>query len=186
MKTRSPSPEELPARGHFTRLSAGSAFPSTAFKQILVPLDFPTDSKHALRCAVGLARQLGANLTLLHVVEPLVSHADFGYGYITTRSPDTCVLKQTQTALNSLANRLASSRLQPLAVVRTGKPETEIVQAATDFAADLIIIGSHGRSPFPIPIGSTSEKVVRNAPCPVLVVRRSQSQTARSAKRGAS
>jgi nucleotide-binding universal stress UspA family protein len=47
------------------------------------------------------------------------------------------------------------------------------------------VIGDHGQSPFPIPVGSTSANVVRNAPCPVLVVRGKQSRSARSQKRGA-
>jgi nucleotide-binding universal stress UspA family protein len=183
MKTRSPPSKELPVRGHLTRSSISRLFRPIAFRRILVPLDFSADSKNALHYAIACARKVGGSLTLLHVVEPFVSQTDFGYGYVTTRSPNQSVLKHTQRALNSLASRLSNSGSQALAVVRSGDTETEIVRAAIDFAADLIVIGSHGQSAFPIPIGGTAEKVVRNSPCPVLVVRRKQSQSARPPKR---
>lgn len=185
MKTRSPPDNKLRPTTRLTRLPTGAGFRSIAFKRILVPLDFSTDSKNALRYAVSLARQAGASLTLLHVVEPIVSQADFGYGRVTTRSANQSALRHTQSALNVVARKLAESGSQPITMVRTGNAETEIVQAASDFAADLIVIGSHAQSGSPIPIGSTTEKVVRNTSCPVLVIRRKQSQTAPLPKRGA-
>lgn len=184
MKTRSPPTEELQARGHPTRSSIGRASHSIAFKRILVPIDFSTDSRNALRYAIALARRVSGTLTLLHVVEPLVSQADFGYGCVTTRSPNESAMKHAQRTLNSIAGKLANSGSRPLAIVRSGGAETEIVQAATDFAADLIVIGNHGQSPFPIPIGGTAERLIRKATCPVLVVRRKETQPARRPKRG--
>jgi nucleotide-binding universal stress UspA family protein len=185
MKTRSPPSKELQVRHDRRQSSTSRAFRSIAFRRILVALDFSADSKNAVGYAVALAREVGGSLTLLHIVEPFVSQADFGYGCVTTRSPNQSMLKHTQCALNSLARRLANSGSQPLAVVRSGNAETEIVRAAIDFAADLIVIGSHGQSPFPIPLGGTAEKVLRNAPCPVLIVRRKQPQPARSPERSA-
>src|SRR5690348_11624390 len=102
MKTRSPPGKDLQLRGHLTRRSIGRAFRSIAFRRILVPLDFPAESKNAFRYAVALARKVGGSLTLLHVVEPLVSQTDFGYGCVTTRSPNQSALKHTTRALNSV------------------------------------------------------------------------------------
>jgi nucleotide-binding universal stress UspA family protein len=151
--------------------------------RILVPLDFSAESKYALRYAADLARHLGAGLILLHVVEPLVSQADFGYGCVTRRFPNRELLKATQARLNSIGKRFCISGPRPLAFVRTGAAETEIVQAARDIAADLIVIGSHGGDPASMPIGRTAETVVRNASCPVLVARNIQPQSARPQKR---
>jgi universal stress protein A len=55
--------------------------------------------------------------------------------------------------------------------VRTGRPATEIVEAATELESDLIIISTHGHTGLKAVLGGTTEHVVRHAPCPVLVVR---------------
>jgi nucleotide-binding universal stress UspA family protein len=151
---------------------------------ILVPFDFSPESKNALHYAAALARDVHASLALLHVVEPVVSQADFGYGCVTTRSSNQALVKHTHARLRLLAKRVANSGPPPPAFVRTGVAETEIVQAASDLAADLIVIGSRGCTAAPAPIGSTAEIVVRNAPCPVLVVRKKHSQSVRPRKRG--
>jgi nucleotide-binding universal stress UspA family protein len=152
---------------------------------ILVPIDFSTKSREALRYAATFAHRLGGSLTLLHVVKPLVSLADFGYGCVTTRSPNECLLKQSQAKLRTLGKKLrpAASKLLPL--VRTGTAETEIVQAARELAADLIIIGARARAISETPVGSTVDSIVRNAPCPVLVIPRNQTQSAAREREGA-
>ena len=143
--------------------------------KLLVAIDFSAESKNALRYAGAFSRQFGACLTLLHVVEPVVCAADFGYGPVTRRYPNQELLKKAKTRLNMLGKRLTPSSLRVATVVRTGVAETEIVEAARELETDWIVMGTHGdcRSG-QTPIGSTAERVVRLAPCPVFVVRKKE------------
>jgi universal stress protein A len=143
--------------------------------RILLPIDFSAESKNALRYAGAFARQFGACLTLLHVVEPVVCAADFGYGPVTRLYPNEELLQKARTRLRLLGKRLTPSWLRVTADVRTGVAETEIVEAARELETDLIVMGTHGdcRSG-QTPIGSTAERVVRHAPCPVFVVRKKE------------
>lgn len=143
--------------------------------KLLVPVDFSAESKNALRYAGAFARQFGASLTLLHVVEPIVCAADFGYGPVTRCSPNQELLKKAKTRLNLLGKRLASSQLSPAVIVRTGVAETDIVEEARHLGTDLIVMGTRGACGLEKPtLGSTTEGVVRHAPCPVFVVRKKE------------
>jgi universal stress protein A len=143
--------------------------------KLLVPVDFSAESKNALRYAEAFARQFGASLTLLHVAEPIVYVADFGYGPVTRRCPNQRLLTRTKSRLNALAKKVGGSQLQPTSVVRTGIAESEIVDAARELETDLIVMGTHGNSgPGQAPMCSTAEKVLRHAPCPVFVVRKKE------------
>jgi universal stress protein A len=93
---------------------------------------------------------------------------------VTRLSPNERLVQQTQAKLRSLAKRLFPPRSRPLAVVRTGTAKTEILQAARELGADLIVIGSHATGIPETHIGSTAESLVCNARCPVLVVRRKE------------
>lgn len=142
--------------------------------KLLVPVDFSAESKNALRYAGAFARQFGASLTLLHVVEPIVCAADFGYGPVTRCSPNQELLKKAKTRLNLLGKRLASA-LRPAVVVRTGVAETEIVEEARHLGTDLIVMATRGTCGSGKPtLSSTTEGVVRHAPCPVFVVRKKE------------
>ena len=141
--------------------------------RILVPVDFSAESARALRYADVFARRFGASHTLLHVVEPIVEAADFGYGPVTMHCPNPQLEKSAHARLTILARKRARPREGVAAVVRSGIAETEIVKAAKDLRADLIIMGTRGKScPEQTSMGSTAEKVIRQAPCPVLVVRK--------------
>jgi len=145
--------------------------------RILVPVDFSAESKSALRYASAFARQFGASVTLLHVVQPIVCSADFGYGSVTRYSPNKDLLKKAKTRLNLIAKRLAVCQPKPKtsAILRTGVTKTEIVAAARDLEIDLIIMGTRGDCVAgQTAIGSTAEQVVRHAPCPVFIVRKKE------------
>ena len=140
-------------------------------KSILVPLDFSPSSKRALDYAVSLARQFKAKLTLLHVVEPMGT-PDFAASFPLMMEDD----KLMAAAKNELEHALKAARvprgLVERILVRFGRSFHEITEAARTRKADLIIISTHGYTGLKHALlGSTTERVVRHAPCPVLVVR---------------
>jgi nucleotide-binding universal stress UspA family protein len=140
----------------------------------LVGIDFSDESRKAVQYAGAFARQFGAAVTLLHVAEPLVCSGDYGYGPITNRVPNLALLRRARARLNLLAKRLAGCASKLATVVRTGVAAVEIPQAARDLNADLILIGTRGGSLEQTTAAGTAERVVRHAPCPVLVVRKKE------------
>lgn len=160
--------------------------------KILCPVDFSLTSAWATRYAVAFAEAHDAQLILLHVVPlPSVSlpnhygidGAELEMGgvlfgltteeYSTTEDRDDNVAK-----LDRLAEALDARHSCPIkARTTTGKPFLETIRAAREENADLIVMGTHGRTGLPhMLIGSTAEKVVRMAPCPVLTVRQPEHQ----------
>jgi nucleotide-binding universal stress UspA family protein len=140
--------------------------------RILVPIDFSDHSKNALKYATPFAEQFGASLDLLYVVEPTIYPADFSFGQIGFPNVDEELRLRGCQELQALVERAIGTRVKARFAVRTGKPFYEINQYADEEGIDLIIIATHGHSGVEhILFGSTAEKVVRKAPCPVLVVR---------------
>ena len=143
-----------------------------ALKRILVPLDFSPLSKKALQYALRFAEEFRAGLTLLHVIEPDVPPACDGLMIAPPISPNG---NRTRCAnrLKVLASSMAICATNYVqSTVRTGLAAYEIVEAAKEFEVDLIVIATHGYTGWKhFAIGSTAERVVRAAPCPVLVVR---------------
>jgi nucleotide-binding universal stress UspA family protein len=152
--------------------SAGAEVPrSLRIKSILVPLDFSPSSKKALDYAVTFARQFKAKLTILHVVEP-VATLDFASSFPLMLEED----KQVAMAKNALERTVKAARIPRGTVekvlVRSGRSFQGIADAARTRKVDLIIISTHGYTGLKHALlGSTTERVVRHATCPVLVVR---------------
>ncbi len=145
-----------------------------ALKQILVPTDFSEPSGVALKYGKALAENFGAALHLLHVIEPAAMYAPTffeGLMPITANVQD----EMEKAARQRLATLLAAEEhpgLRAEASVLTGSPYIEIVRFAAERDIDLIVLGTHGRGPIAhMLLGGVAEKVVRNAPCPVLTVR---------------
>ena len=140
-------------------------------KSILVPLDFSAPSKKALNYAAAVAKHFKAKLTLLHVVEP-VATADFAASLPLLLEDD-----KLMAAANSELERVVKTAGIPRGtvekvLVRFGRSFHEIAEAARTRKVDLVIISTHGYTGFKHALlGSTTERVVRHAPCPVLVVR---------------
>lgn len=143
--------------------------------RLLVPIDFSDESKKALQYAGAFARHFDASITLLHVVEPVICSADYGYGPVTNCLPNQALLRKARARLNVMAQRLTGSASKPATVVCSGVADVEIPRLAKDLEADLILLGTRGQSGSErTPPGSTAEKVVRHAPCPVFVVRKKE------------
>jgi nucleotide-binding universal stress UspA family protein len=143
-----------------------------ALKRILVPIDFSDYSKDALKYAIPFACQFKASIDLIYVVEPIIYPADFSFGQVGFPNIEEELQKRGKKQLKNLIKNKKAEKIFRKMVVRTGKPFYEINQYALEENIDLIIIATHGHSGMEhILFGSTAEKVVRKAPCPVLVVR---------------
>jgi universal stress protein A len=140
-------------------------------KSILVPLDFSPSSKKALDYAVTFARQFKAKLTLIHVVEPVATR-DFAASFPLAMESDKLVAAARNDLERAVkAARIPSSTVEKI-LVRCGRSFHEIAEAARTRKVDLIIMSTHGYTGLKHALlGSTTERVVRHAPCPVLVVR---------------
>jgi len=157
-------------------VQAASREPSPApllprVKSILVPLDFSPPSIKALHYAVAFARQFNARLTLVHVVEP-VATPDFAASFPLAMDND----KLMAVANHQLEGVVKAARIPRGTVekilVRFGRSFHEIADAARTRKVDLIIISTHGYTGLKHALlGSTTERVVRHAHCPVLVLR---------------
>ncbi len=140
--------------------------------KILVPIDFSDYSKSSLRFAVNFTKSFNAKLYLVYVVEPVVYPPDFSMGQIAIPSIDLEMDKRALEELNKLAEQDIPSEVEVKTIVKTGKPFIEIIETAEEEDIDLIIISTHGHTGVEhILFGSTAEKVVRKAPCPVLTLR---------------
>ncbi|MCI0748019.1 MAG: universal stress protein [Verrucomicrobia subdivision 3 bacterium] len=139
-------------------------------RTIVVPVDFSPESKKALQYASKLAAKLGSGLQLVHVVEPASFVDDLPN--IALLRPDQEVAKEARVRLQSLMTDEVDRSIPVQAAVRIGKPYHEIVSFAKTGDADLIVISTHGYTGLKHALlGSTAERVVRHATCPVLVVR---------------
>jgi nucleotide-binding universal stress UspA family protein len=138
---------------------------------VLVPMDFSSYAEHALDYAIALAQKLQARVTLLHVIQPpLVAGADMGVW------PSPTFVAELEAAITSdmegYLARVTTAGLAGEIVVIHGNPSQEILDTARKRQVDLIVMGTHGRTGLPHALlGSVAEKVVRSAPCPVLVTR---------------
>jgi nucleotide-binding universal stress UspA family protein len=153
-----------------TRKGTGKP-PPFKIKRILVPLDFSNLSKDALPWATFLAAQLGAEIILFHAVEKFPM--DYLLGRELMNHTIVPLMKQAEADLERLAASLRkSAKVSVSAVVRDGTPFEEICHAAKLLGADLIALTTHGYTGLKhVWLGSTAERVVRHARCPVLVVR---------------
>ncbi len=147
--------------------SPPSALPAFRIKKILVPVDFSECSNKALQYAIPFARQFGAELNLLHVIEPYPGVPEMG--------PADCETIQGGEAELEGVRRTIADAVPASTLLRMGAPHVEIVEAASELGIDLIILSTHGHKGLTrVLLGSTAEKVVRHATCPVLIVRESE------------
>jgi nucleotide-binding universal stress UspA family protein len=136
-----------------------------AVKHILVPTDFSEMSDAALKYAVGLAQTFSSQLYLVHV--PGKSGENFEANFPIGRFEN-----MVRERFETLVSQPEAKQLRPEYAVRIGSPAHEIVRYADDRDIDLIVMGTHGRSGVAhMVMGSVAEQVVREAPCPVLIVR---------------
>ena len=141
-------------------------------KRLLVPTDFSESARHALTYGTSFAREYKAHLVLLHVVENLT----VGYASDLFPVPMAEVFQEisgyARAELAKLAVEVREKGVEVEDQVVQGKPSAEIVRFAEKNAIDMIVLGTHGKGMLDQALfGSTTERVVRRAPCPVLTVR---------------
>lgn len=138
------------------------------YKKILAAVDLSKESYEVAQKAVSLAKENGASLSLINVIEPL----SFAYGGdipMDLSSIQNQLDEHTSDRLGSFTKRLN----YPISEVHivTGHTESEIHRIAKEEEIDLIVIGSHGRHGLAILLGSTANGVLHGAKCDVLAVR---------------
>ena len=142
-------------------------------KTILHPTDFSESSKYAMTYAISFAEEFQAKLVLLHVIEEISSALYFD---MLQAPPLTQLMvdieKRARQSLDEILPADLRGKLPAEYVIRRGVPFVEILRCAEQIKADMIVLGTHGRTGLKHALfGSVAEKVVRKASCPVLSVR---------------
>jgi nucleotide-binding universal stress UspA family protein len=140
-------------------------------KRILAPIDFSDNTPAILEWAAHLAEEHGGAVTLLHAYHLPVEFQQLEGAYL---PPDfwSSVRGEAETSLERHAAELRKRGVDVEVVVCEGYAGTVIVEEAEARNADLIVIGTHGRSGLThLLLGSIAERVVQKAPCPVLTVK---------------
>ena len=142
-------------------------------RRILYATDYSKASGRALDEAVNLARQNRAELLVVHVMEPIPYAAgeEFGGAELYLRLEDA-TKRESQTTMDKLMRRLQRSKVKAKSLLLRGSPYDQIVKTAKSKRADMIVIGTHGRTGLSkLFMGSVAAKVVSAATCPVVTVR---------------
>jgi universal stress protein A len=138
------------------------------WERILIAINDSEPATWAVETAVNLATQLGSRVTLLHVVNRARAFVD------NIENPSAELLAELRRAGQALLEQTARripGKLAVETILREGKPADEIVAAASEAQAQLVVLGTHGRSRLShLLLGSTAEAVVRQCPCAVLTV----------------
>lgn len=144
--------------------------PCLKLRTILVPVDFSERSRAALNYAVTLARDFAGSLLVLHVLDPLLAAGRLESARL--REFKSSSRSEAADQLQALNRELGQTGVRTQLFLRHGPATDVIVAFAVAKKADLIIMGSQGRTGLSrLLIGSVAERVVRHAFCPVLVVR---------------
>lgn len=145
-------------------------------RTILVPIDFSSASITVLPHAEALAKQSGARLVLVHVEEPPMA---WGGGELSSGIP---VPDAAGIAASLEEVKPADPSIPVTRRLAMGDPAGEICRIASEERAELIVLGTHGRTGvFRLLMGSVAEAVLRRAPCPVLVYRETAARPATAA-----
>jgi nucleotide-binding universal stress UspA family protein len=135
-------------------------------RTILHPTDFSRPSEYAFQMACALARDYGARLIVAHVkAPPAVAYGELGP-----------MIPEPEQTVDELTRRLVEMKPAPGVTaeycVREGDPASEIVKLAQETTADLIVLGTHGRTGLGrLLMGSVAEAILRRAACPVLTLK---------------
>ncbi|HTS00592.1 MAG TPA: universal stress protein [Bacteroidota bacterium] len=161
-----------PARRPRARKSGAQAQAEFGISSILVPIDFSIHSKNALKYAVPIAEKFKASLHLVYVVEPTIYPADLGFGQVVLPGVEDELREKGGEELEALMEKEIGGRVKSTCSVRTGNPHQEILREAEELGVAMIVVATHGHSGVEhMLFGSTADRIVRNAKCPVLTVR---------------
>jgi nucleotide-binding universal stress UspA family protein len=147
------------------------------FSRILTAIDFSENSDYAFDYALTLAKQFDSQLMVLHVINEPVDLRGFYVPNISFEQLE----KEIEEGAEKMMAKFCSSKMGDFTrfttSIVTGIPYEEIIRTAEETAASLIVLGTHGRTGIDhLIFGSTAERVVRGAACPVLTIRLSAEQ----------
>ena len=147
-----------------------------SYRNFLVPIDFSEHSKKTIQYAIQLATLTGASIRILHVFQISDYPAAFYHGLYLEQEAVKVHLeaakREADAQLSLVAEEIRAHGVEAGSMFRTGNPYEEIVSAAKETGIDLIVIGSHGYTGLGrLLLGSTADRVLQYAPCPVLVVK---------------
>ena len=143
-----------------------------SFKEVVVPTDFSEHSMRAVDYAVEIAQKFDSNLHVVYIIEPLLQVADVSWSSVDFEQLNKAHKESAEKQIAKVIEESVPEGVQASSEILFGKPFVEIVKYARDQNADLIVMATHGRGAIShILMGSTAEKVVRKAPCPVLTVK---------------
>ena len=143
------------------------------FKKVLVAVDFSENSEYAFNYALDLSKQFGGELTIVHVLNEPANLVGF---YIPNSVVFEQLNKEVEEGASSKMENFCSANMGDFKNYKTsivsGHPYEEIIRKANETDASLIVMGTHGRTGIEhLIFGSTAERVVRSASCPVLTIR---------------
>ena len=143
------------------------------FKRILFPTDFSSAAAHALSYAISLALEYEGVFFLLHVVDEEHVRPPYSFGARPAKIEHVYANDESaREELSKLISEHIRRQIHVEEILLKGKPYVEIIRAAGDRNADLIVIPTHGHAGIKHShLGSTADRVIRKAPCPVLVIR---------------
>ncbi len=152
-----------------------------AIRRIVHATDFSPASRPAFRRALDLARANRAELIALHVVTPPIPYTPDGYALPQTYDRLLADMRAAaQKQLDRLVARAKAGGVRARGLLREGLPHDRIARAARSARADLLVIGTHGRTGLArLFLGSVASRVIATAPCPVLSVRAGTRSAAR-------
>ncbi|HEY7745189.1 MAG TPA: universal stress protein [Desulfuromonadales bacterium] len=142
------------------------------FKTILFATDFSESSDYAFQYAYSVAKKFNARLLLVHVINEPVDLRGFYVPHISFEKLEEEIEEGAQKMMEKFCRAHIRDYDNYESIIVPGIPYDEIIKKATDYSADLIILGTHGRTGLDhVLFGSTAEKVVRKSPVPVMTIR---------------
>jgi nucleotide-binding universal stress UspA family protein len=142
------------------------------FEKILTAIDFSESSDYAFEYALMLARQFQAELTIMHVINEPVDLRGFYVPHISFEQLEKEIEEGAQIMMEKFCQTRMGEFTGYQTAIVSGIPYEEIIRKAEETGSSLVVLGTHGRTGLDhIIFGSTAERVVRSASCPVLTIR---------------
>lgn len=141
-------------------------------KRILVPTDNSENSREAFRYAIGLAEKFQSKIHVLYVIDR--GYLEHGYDPRVLDDLEEHLFEEKTKETKEFINKNTKNKegLHIEMSIKSGNPFVEIITTAREKEADLIVMGTHGRTGLShVLMGSVTKKVVRKAPCPVLTIK---------------